>query len=82
MLIPIALLSGLSGALIDSWLGATVQAMYRAPDGTDTERVLARDGTPHTFARGWRWLNNDLVNLVSSLLGGLCAVALSFVLSW
>lgn len=79
-LIPIALLSGLSGALSDSWLGATVQAMYRAPDGTETERVRARDGTPHTFARGWRWLNNDLVNLVSSLLGGLCAVVLSFVL--
>ncbi len=81
-LIPIALLSGLSGTLLDSWLGATVQVMYRTPDGTETERVLGRDGTPHTFARGWHWLNNDLVNLFSSLVGGLCAVALSFVLSW
>jgi hypothetical protein len=25
--------------------------------------------------RGWRWLNNDLVNLWASLAGGLVAVA-------
>jgi uncharacterized membrane protein len=24
--------------------------------------------------RGWRWLNNDLVNLMSSLVGGVVAL--------
>jgi uncharacterized membrane protein len=35
---------------------------------------VARDGTPTTFERGWRWLNNDMVNLLSSLVGGGVAV--------
>ncbi|MCG8346396.1 MAG: DUF92 domain-containing protein, partial [Chloroflexales bacterium] len=55
-------------------LGATVQAIYRYPDGRETERTVGRDGTPNTFVRGWRWLNNDMVNFLSSVFGGLVAV--------
>lgn len=79
--VPIALLSGLFGALVDSLMGATVQAMYRYPDGTETERTTGRDGTPTTFVRGWRWLTNDMVNLLSSLAGAIVAATL-FVLLW
>jgi uncharacterized protein (TIGR00297 family) len=61
---------GLAGSLFDSLLGATVQALYRYPDGRETERAIGHDGTPNSFLRGWRWLNNDLVNLISSLVGG------------
>lgn len=72
-LIPAALLGGLSGAFTDSLMGATVQAIYRYPNGKETERRVGRDGTPNTFARGWPWLDNDLVNLLSSLVGGIVA---------
>jgi uncharacterized protein (TIGR00297 family) len=79
-LLPAALLGGVGGAMVDSLLGATVQAIYRYPNGKETERVVGRDGTPNSFVRGWRWMNNDLVNLGSSLVGGLVAVLVYLVL--
>lgn len=70
------LLGGLSGAMADSLLGATVQGLYHTSTGDETERPRARDGTAHQLLRGWRWMTNDLVNLLSSLIGGLVALAL------
>lgn len=75
-----ALLGGIGGALIDSLLGATVQAIYAYPDGRETERAHSRDGQPNRFLRGWPWLTNDLVNLVSSLAGAAIAVAVAALL--
>lgn len=78
--VPAALLGGLSGSLIDSLMGATVQAIYAYPDGRETERRVARDGRPTTFLRGWPWLNNDLVNLISSVAGALIAAGVAALL--
>ena len=69
-----AVLGGLSGSVADSLLGATVQLIYRTPAGKETERAIGRDGTPNCRLRGWSWMNNDMVNFLSSLAGG--AVAL------
>ncbi len=80
-LLPAALLGGVGGSMVDSLLGATVQAIYRYPNGKETERVVGRDGTPNSFVRGWRWMNNDLVNLSSSLVGGLVAVIVYLMLN-
>jgi uncharacterized protein (TIGR00297 family) len=74
-LLPAALVGGLAGSLADSLLGATVQAIYQSPDG-ETERRTARDGAPNQPLRGWHWMNNDLVNLLSSLVGGLVAAGI------
>jgi uncharacterized membrane protein len=52
-----------------------VQAIYQSPAG-ETERRTAHDGTPNLPLRGWRWMNNDLVNLLSSVAGGLVATAI------
>jgi len=75
VLVPAAGLAGLAGSLADSLIGATAQAIYLAPDGGETERRADRSGHPYAALRGWRWMNNDLVNFVSSLVGGIVAVA-------
>jgi len=76
VLVPAAGLAGLAGSLVDSLLGATVQAIYLARDGGETERRADSSGRPSAALRGWRWMNNDLVNFISSLVGGIVAVAI------
>jgi uncharacterized protein (TIGR00297 family) len=74
---PVALLGGLVGSLVDSLLGASVQAMYFCPTcAKETEKQLHGCGTPTQHQRGWRWLNNDAVNFVSSLAGALVATGM------
>jgi uncharacterized protein (TIGR00297 family) len=74
---PVALLGGLVGALVDSLLGASVQAMYFCPTcAKETEKQLHGCGTPTRHQRGWHWLNNDVVNFVSSLAGALMATGI------
>jgi uncharacterized protein (TIGR00297 family) len=81
-LLPAALLGGLAGSLFDSLLGATVQAIYySARRHKETEKRIDPDGTPNTRLRGWRWLNNDGVNFVSSLAGALVGVLAWWILN-
>lgn len=72
-----ALLGGVGGSLIDSLLGATVQQMRWCPScARETERTVHRCGTPTSFRRGWRWLDNDWVNLISTAGGASLGVLL------
>jgi uncharacterized protein (TIGR00297 family) len=76
-IIPATLFSGLLGSLFDSLLGATVQGIfYCAGCETETEREVHGCGLRTSQARGWRWLNNDAVNFLSSACGALMAIAL------
>ncbi len=74
----IGALGGAAGSLLDSLLGATVQQIYYCDTcRKETERKVHRCGTTTRPLRGWSWMNNDLVNLISSLGGGLVAVLLA-----
>jgi uncharacterized protein (TIGR00297 family) len=77
LFIPITL-AGLAGSLFDSFLGATMQAMYYCPaDKKETEKhPLHTCGTQTIHIRGWEWLNNDWVNFLCSAFGVLVAVLL------
>lgn len=71
----VALVSGLLGSLFDSLLGATVQAMYYCPScNKETERRVHRCGTQTYPLRGLPWMNNDVVNFLATLLGGVVAM--------
>jgi uncharacterized protein (TIGR00297 family) len=71
-------LGGFTGSLFDSWLGATLQAIYHCPVcQKETERYPEHTcGSATTLLRGWRWLNNDLVNVACSLVGAGVAVGI------
>jgi len=80
-IIPTALVSGLVGSLFDSLLGATVQGIYYcARCEEETERTQHSCGLRTTHLRGVRWLDNDVVNFVSSVCGALVATAVWGVL--
>ena len=79
--------AGFLGALVDSLLGAVLQAQYERP-GTSgagsagspavlTERSRGRDGTPNRLVRGLRFVTNDVVNLASCALVTAAAVLLA-----
>ena len=63
--------AGLLGALFDSLLGATVQAIYYCSAcEKETERNPTHTcGTETTQIRGWTWLNNDWVNFACGAFG-------------
>src|SRR3972149_2685414 len=71
--------AGLAGSLFDSFLGATVQAMYYCPtDKKETEKhPLHTCGTETVHLRGWNWLNNDWVNFSCGAFGSLLALLLN-----
>jgi uncharacterized protein (TIGR00297 family) len=79
-LLLVAAIGGLAGAIFDSLLGATVQVIYFSPTRQkETEKRIDPDGNANTYQRGWRWLNNDAVNFVSSLFGAVAGVAVFLI---
>ncbi len=74
--ILVIIISGFTGALADSILGATIQGHYLDPEnGKITE-------TPYKnskLIRGWSWVNNDVVNLACSITGGSIALLMYFI---
>jgi uncharacterized protein (TIGR00297 family) len=86
-LVPVALVitaGGFLGSVIDSVLGATVQAQYADREtGTPTERRLpaAGAGLPNQLTSGFAAITNDAVNAISCVLStaagaGLYALAM------
>jgi len=75
---------GLLVSLLDSVLGATVQAIYFCDRcRKETERHPQHTCGETTRAlRGWRWLNNDGVNFWATLFGSLMAAGFLYFLKF
>jgi uncharacterized protein (TIGR00297 family) len=68
---PAVLLGGFLGSLVDSLLGATLQAQWKDTEGSFTE---IKNGKP---VRGLSFMNNDAVNFLATLTGAILAGALA-----
>lgn len=81
-LLAAGVIGGPIGSLFDSLLGATVQRIYYCEVcDKETERKRHKGSHPTRPLRGWGWLNNDLVNLFSSAVGGGTAVLVASLLA-
>ena len=62
--------AGTAGMLADSLLGATGQGVYECGAcAARSERAATICHEPVQLIRGWRWLDNDAVNLAATLVG-------------
>lgn len=72
-----AVVVGMLGMLTDSLLGATLQGRFHCGAcGLASEHRMHRCGTPTRHQGGLRWLDNDGVNLLSTLAAGLAGAGL------
>ncbi len=75
-----ALICGMAGSLLDSYLGAARQAMhYCERCGEETEKKVHHCGSKTHKVRGKAWLNNDGVNFFSSLFGATIGALAAFL---
>jgi uncharacterized membrane protein len=73
-------IGGLVGSLVDSALGATLQAIYYCPQcDQQTEKTPHHScGTETRYLSGVSWLNNDWVNAACTLSAGMVGMLLAF----
>ncbi len=71
----LGLIGGMVGTITDSALGATVQAIYWCPRcQKETEQRVHKCGEETRLLRGFRWLDNDVVNFASTATGAVIAL--------
>ncbi|MFN3386868.1 MAG: DUF92 domain-containing protein [Candidatus Thermochlorobacter sp.] len=73
--------AGLFSSLVDSFLGATLQAQYYDPIRqkiTERTHSVKDDGTliENELQKGYRWMDNDLVNFICGITGAGIAILL------
>ena len=73
-------IAGIAGAVADSLLGATVQERrWCATCELFSEQRTHECGSPTTRTSGRDWIDNDLVNLLSTFVGASVAAALATI---
>lgn len=69
-------LMGFAGAVVDSYLGAFVQAHYIDPDTGMLTESDEKNGQKLELAQGIRWVDNDMVNLMSNVFSSVFALGM------
>ena len=68
-----AFMAGIFGFIFDSYLGATLQALYR---NNVANRLTEQSIPSNKLIKGWRIINNDAVNFLTTLTSAIVGVLL------
>lgn len=79
MLLLVLAVTGFFAAIIDSLLGATVQARYSTLEGRRTD-ARETDGRLNRLVGGWALINNDTVNFLCTVAGAAAAAGMIVVI--
>ena len=63
----IIIASGVVGSLVDSFLGATIQVKYKCPKCNKITEKKKHCNKKTKYIRGVKWIDNNMVNLLSNL---------------
>ncbi len=73
-IVIVVALAGFLASVVDSFIGATLQAQYRCPVcGKITEKTVHCQGKPTALVRGIPRMNNDMVNFIATISGAFFA---------
>ncbi|MDD2534061.1 MAG: DUF92 domain-containing protein [Eubacteriales bacterium] len=67
MYVLLIAVTGFLGSIIDSILGETLQAKYIHYQHAHLTEKAHEHGIANILKKGWRWMTNDWVNLISSM---------------
>lgn len=70
-------LTGFMGCIVDSYLGACAQAHYKDPDTGELTEKEYKKGQKLELVQGVRWIDNDMVNLLSNVFSAVFALGMS-----
>lgn len=74
ILVGTTLIAGLAGCTLDSFVGATVQGIYRCRICNKVTENRRHCNVTSLSLRGIRWIDNNIVNLIATLFGAGVAV--------
>lgn len=77
----LVIFAGVFGSFVDSFLGATVQAQNKCGVCSKITEKEIHCGVKSDFYKGYKWINNDFVNLFSGIAGALFIILINFLLS-
>lgn len=69
VMVPVGLVAGVAGSLVDTLIGAGVQARFRCGSCGATVEDRLHCGAPTQPSSGWHWVDNDVVNTCANLTG-------------
>ncbi|MGV0624343.1 DUF92 domain-containing protein [Mycolicibacter minnesotensis] len=74
-MVPVGVAAGCLGSLVDTLIGAGVQARFVCDTCQDTVEDSTHCGAPTRASTGWRLMGNDMVNACANLTGMLAGFA-------